>query len=204
MEYIKFVSRITCLIGGGEGQRQNRRKKSQFSVNSKRGLPSLGCNKEVHSKEGVSFDAAICLVQSETPFLATGRIVPVQVQSFHCSWRGFAAELVMKMGVCHQLAPWPPGGGVLHGVACSSVLACAPIDSPAVGEGISGAPCPARLRGAWWPCVPKNQSNLRAPCRRPWQPGSLFPGQPGSTCVDGTPLVFWQSGHVRWSSYVFD
>lgn len=35
------------------------------------------------------------------------------------------------------------------------------------------------------------------------QQGSLFPGQPGLTHVDSTPLVFWQKGPLRWSSYTF-
>lgn len=40
----------------------------------------------------------IRLVQSEMPFLATGKIMPVQVEGVSLLWLGFAAELVMEVG----------------------------------------------------------------------------------------------------------
>lgn len=84
----------------------------------------------MHFKEGVSFDAAICLVHVEVLSLAMSKIVPVQVDGFMAVWLGFAAKLAMETGVCYWLGLL--GLQVVSGLA---LPAPAPADSPGSGRG---------------------------------------------------------------------
>lgn len=131
----------------GRCRDREQEKKSKFSVNSKCGLLSLGCDKCILRREYVLILPFFCLVQSEMPFRARFRIVPGMVERVSLlgcgwallpSWWWRRARPTYATGLGSMAHRW-----LLHGARWLTwqwERVC-----------ISGALCPARRRGAWWP-----------------------------------------------------
>lgn len=79
----------------GRGSDRRGEGKSKFSINSKCGcLPQVVVNKYILRTEYVLMLTFIRLVRSEMPFLATNKMVPVQVEGVSL----FVAELCGRAG----------------------------------------------------------------------------------------------------------
>lgn len=154
----------------------------------------------MHFKEGVSFDAAICPVQSKMPLLVTGKTMPVQVEGVSLCMAGLCCPAAD--GGRH--VPWLElrGPQVASAcIVCSLVLATRLLTHLAVGEDISEVLCPIRLG------EPGSLVLLRTKAASLGALGGLLafsPGSPGLARVGGTSSVFWQNGRLRWLSSAFD